>query len=121
MDRDTFCKRFFISEELYEAVHIALYRYDPMGVAHLAPDEYDMEVVAICAHLDKRLYRTDKNHVKGIAAEEVAEIVKKVFGDFFGSEYVTEDALTVASCESAAQDILEALLQEEENERALSQ
>ncbi len=109
VDRNAFCKRFFISEELYEAVHIAIYRYDPMGLAHLTPDEYDMEIIAACSQIDKRLFHTNGSAIKGVSVQEVVEIVKKVFGDFFGEEYVTEDVFTIEACEAAAKDIFEAI------------
>ena len=110
-DRENFHKRFFMSEKLYEAIHTAIYRYDPMAIGHVTPDEYDMEIFAIAVLVEQLLFRTQQCVLDERLYEELFEGIKRIFGDFFGEVYL-EDAFTMQACELAAKDIFRAAKEE---------
>ncbi len=111
MDKDSFHTHFFMSEKLYENIHVAIYRYDPMGIGHVSEDEYDLEIYPICKFVENYLFRQGKRNADEIVCKEVFEAVLQVFVDFFGEVY-RQDGFTVKACELASGDICEAMKEE---------
>lgn len=111
IDPERFHKRHFMSEKLYEAIHTAIYRYDPMAIGHVSVDEYDMEILSICTLVEELLFRKEECIVDELVYEDLFEGITKVFGDFFGEAYL-EDDFTVNACKLASKDIFEAMKEE---------
>lgn len=103
-------KHYFMSEDLYKAVHIAIYRHDPMGIGGCSEDEYDPEISAFCDFLERRLYHTPSSEPEKPSFEEIFSKLKEIFGYYFGEHYVKDDPFTIKACELASREIAQSLL-----------